>query len=381
MERTIFSQEHEMFRKSFRSFVEKEIMPYHEQWEKDGIVPRELWLKAGAQGFLCSWIEEEYGGVGADFLYGMIVAEELAQARASGVAFTLHSDIVAPYIHHYGSAEQKKRWLPGCASGEKILAIAMTEPGAGSDLASIRTTAIRDGDHYVINGQKTFISNGLLCDLLVVAAKTDPKADPPYRGVSLLVVEAGTAGFNKGRKLEKMGLKAQDTAELSFDDCLVPVTNLLGDEGQGFYFLMQQLAQERLMVAFGAQAGAERILEMTIKYCQERTAFGRPVARFQNTRFKLAELATELELGRVFLDRLAAEHASGKNLPKEASMAKWWITELLKKTADECLQFFGGYGYMLEYPISKAFLDARVNTIYAGTTEIMKEIIARQMGL
>ncbi len=381
MERTIFSEEHKMFRDSFRSFVEREIVPFHEKWEEDGVVPRELWGKAGSHGFLCPWLEERYGGVGADFLYGMIVTEELARVGASGVGFSLHSDIIAPYIYHYGSEEQKKRWLPGCASGDTILAIAMTEPGAGSDLAAIRTTAIRDGDNYVLNGQKTFISNGLLCDLLIVAAKTDPKADPPYRGVSLIVVEAGTPGFNKSRKLMKIGMKAQDTAELSFEDCVVPASNLLGEEGQGFYFLMQQLAQERLMIAFGALAGAEAILEMTIQYCRERTAFGRPISRFQNTRFKLAELATEIEIGRVFLDRMATEHAAGKNMPKEASMAKWWVTELLKRTADECLQFFGGYGYMLEYPIAKAFLDARVSTIYAGTTEIMKEIIARQMGL
>jgi acyl-CoA dehydrogenase len=301
--------------------------------------------------------------------------------RASGPAFPLHSDICAPYIASFGSDEQKRRWLPGCASGDKILAIAMSEPDAGSDLAGIRTTAIRDGDSYLINGQKTFISNGQLCDLVIVVAKTAPEADPPHAGVSLLVVEDGTPGFEKGRNLEKMGLKAQDTSELHFSDCVVPKENLIGEEGGGFYYLMEKLQQERLVVALGCQASAEVVLEDGVRYCQERKAFGRPISKLQHIQFRLAELATEIAIGRTFVDRLLNEHVAGKNVVTEVSMAKWWITELLKRTCDEVLQFHGGYGYMMEYQIARDYLDARVQTIFAGTTEIMKLIIARQMGL
>jgi acyl-CoA dehydrogenase len=326
-------------------------------------------------------MEDEWGGPGGDFLYSTVVTEELSRARASGVAFSLHSDIVVPYLHSFGTEEQKRRWLPRCATGELITAVAMTEPTTGSDLAAIRTTAIRDGDHYVLNGQKTFISNGHLCDLVVVAAKTDPKADPPHGGVSLLVVEDGTPGFQKGRLLKKIGMKSQDTAEMYFEDCRVPATNLLGSEGAGFYYLMQKLQQERLIVGIGCQAGAEAVIEYTIAYCRERTAFGKPISKFQNTQFKLAELATEIEIGRHFLDRLLADHVAGKDVLKETCMSKWWHSDMLKRVTDECLQFFGGYGYMLEYEISKAFLDARIQTIFAGTNEIMKIVIAKQMGL
>jgi acyl-CoA dehydrogenase len=381
MERTLFREEHELFRRNVRAWVEKEVIPYRDAWEEANIVPRELWKSGGAQGFLCCWLEEKWGGPGADFLYSTIVTEELSRARASGVAFSLHSDIVVPYLHSFGTDEQKERWLPRCATGELITAVAMTEPSTGSDLAAIRSTAIRDGDHYVLNGQKTFISNGHLCDLVVVAAKTNPNADPPHSGVSLLVVEDGTPGFHKGRLLKKVGMKAQDTAEMYFEDCRVPAKNLLGSEGAGFYYLMQKLQQERLIVGIGCQAGAEAVFEYTLEYCKQRTAFGKPIGKFQNTQFKLAEIATEIEMGRHFLDRLLADHVAGKDVLKETCMSKWWHSDMLKRVTDECLQFFGGYGYMLEYEISRAFLDARVQSIFAGTNEIMKVVIAKQLGL
>ena len=381
MERTLFGEEHHLFRRNLRAWIEQEVIPFCETWEEANIVPRDLWRRAGNQGYLCCWLEEEWGGPGADFLYSVMVTEELARVRASGVAFGLHSDIVVPYLHSFGTEEQKRRWLPRCARGELIGAIAMTEPSTGSDLAALRTTAIRDGDHYVLNGQKTFISNGHLCDLVVVAAKTDPDANPPHAGVSLLVVEDGTPGFQKGRLLKKMGMKAQDTAELYFEGCRVPLQNLLGQAGSGFYYLMQKLQQERLLVGIGCQTGAEAVLEYTLQYCKERTAFGKPIAKFQNTQFKLAEMATEIEIGRHFLDRLLADHIAGKDVLKETCMSKWWHSDMLKRVTDQCLQFFGGYGFMLEYEVCKAFLDARVQSIFAGTNEIMKIVIAKQMGL
>jgi acyl-CoA dehydrogenase len=381
MERNVYSPEHLQFRDAFAKFCQTEIVPFHAEWEKQGMVPRDLWEKAGRNGFLCPYLPEEYGGVGADFLYSAVMIEELARVRATGPAFPLYSDICAPYISSFANDEQKRRWLPGCASGEKILAIAMSEPDAGSDIAGIRTTAVRDGDSYVVNGQKTFISNGQLCDLVIIVAKTDPEADPPHAGVSLLVVEDGTPGFEKGRNLEKMGLKAQDTSELHFSDCVVPKENLLGEEGAGFYYLMEKLQQERLVVALGCQASAEVVLQDGVRYCQERKAFGRPISKLQHIQFRLAELATEIEIGRTFIDRLLGEHVAGKNIVTEVSMAKWWVTELLKRTCDEVLQFHGGYGYMMEYQIARDYLDARVQTIFAGTTEIMKLIIAKQMGL
>jgi acyl-CoA dehydrogenase len=381
MERNIFTEEHDLFRRNVRAWVEREIVPYKDVWEEANIVPRDLWKSGGAQGYLCSWLPEEHGGPGADFLCSVIVIEELARVRASGVAFSLHSDVVVPYIDSFGTAQQKRRYLPGCARGEIITAIAMTEPHAGSDLAAIRTTAIRDGDSYVLNGQKTFVSNGHLGDLFVVAVKTDPKAEPAHAGVSLVLVEAGTPGFRKGRLLKKIGLKAQDTAELHFEDCRIPSENILGEPGAGFYMLMQKLQQERLVVAIGCQAAAEAVLEYTLDYVRERTAFGKPVGKFQNTQFKLAEVATEIEIGRHFLDRLIADHVAGKNVLKETCMSKWWHSDMQKRIIDDCLQFFGGYGYMLEYEIAKAYLDARVSPIFAGTNEIMKTIIAKQMGL
>ncbi|MGH7437429.1 MAG: acyl-CoA dehydrogenase family protein [Polyangiaceae bacterium] len=381
MERTIFREEHREFRRNVRSWVEREIVPFRDQWEEANIVPRDLWRKAGGLGFLCCWLDPEWGGPGGDFLYSAVVTEELSRVRASGVSFSLHSDIVVPYIHSFGTDRQKRRWLPPCAAGELITAVAMTEPSTGSDLSAIKTTAVRDGDFYVLNGSKTFISNGHLCDLVVVAAKTDPAASPPHNGISLLVVEAKTPGFQRGRLLKKMGMKSQDTAEMYFEDCRVPVQNLLGKEGQGFYYLMNKLQQERLLVGIGCQAAAETVLEYTIDYCRKRRAFGKPIAAFQNTQFKLAEMATEIEAGRHFLDRLLADHVAGKDVLKETCMSKWWHSDLLKRVTDECLQFFGGYGYMTEYEICKAYLDARVQTIFAGTNEIMKVVIAKQMGL
>jgi len=381
MDRTVFTAEHEQFRDAFARFCETEIVPFHGEWESAGVVPRSLWEKAGAAGFLCPFLPEELGGSGADFRYSAVMIEELARCRASGPAFPLHSDICAPYIASFGNDEQRRRWLPGTASGEKILAIAMTEPDAGSDLAGIRTTARRDGDSYVLNGQKTFISNGQICDLVIVCAKTAPDSDPPHAGMSLFVVEDGTPGFEKGRNLVKLGLKAQDTSEMSFSDCVVPRENLLGEEGSGFYYLMDKLQQERLVVALGCAATAAAVLADGVAYCKERKAFGKPISKLQNLQFRLAELATEVEIGRVFVDRLLAAHVAGDQVVSEVSMAKWWVSEQLKRTCDEVLQFHGGYGYMMEYPIARDYLDARIQTIFAGTTEVMKLIIARQMGL
>jgi len=381
MERNVFREEHELFRKSFRTFLDREVKPHQERWMEEGSVDREVWRKAGAGGFLCPSLDPAYGGAGGDLLHSVIVIEELARAYESGFALSLHSDIVVPYIEAFGTEEQKQRWLPGCASGEIVTAIAMTEPGTGSDLAALATTATRDGDHWVLNGAKTFISNGILCDLCVVAAKTDPDPKNAHQGISLFVVEAGTPGFVKGKKLRKMGLASQDTSELAFEDCRVPAKNLLGEVGGGFLMLMQKLQQERLVVAVASQAGAEVVLEDTIAYCKERKAFGKPISKFQNTQFKLAECAAKVEVGRAFLDRLIVEHMSGKYLVKECSMAKLWQSEMLGQVVDECLQFFGGYGYMLEYPVARAYMDARVQRIFAGTNEIMKVIIAKQMGL
>ncbi|MCC6648287.1 MAG: acyl-CoA dehydrogenase family protein [Polyangiaceae bacterium] len=381
MQRTLYGEEHRLFRDSLKKFIEREITPHQEAWRDAGVVDRSAWRAAGAAGFLCPWLGEEYGGAGGDFLHSAIVSEELARAYESGFAMPLHSDIVVPYLASFGSDEQKRRWLPGCASGELITAIAMTEPGTGSDLAAIATTATKDGDGYVLDGAKTFISNGQLCDLVVVAAKTDPDPARAHQGVSLFVVEAGTPGFVRGKRLKKMGMASQDTSEMFFEGCRVPASCRLGDEGQGFMFLMQKLQQERLMVAIAAQAAAEQVLADTVAYTQERKAFGKPISKFQNTQFKLVECATEIEVGRAFIDRLIVEHARGEYLVKECSMAKLWQTEMASRVVDTCLQFFGGYGYMLEYPVARAYMDARVQKIFAGTNEIMKIIIAKQMGL
>jgi alkylation response protein AidB-like acyl-CoA dehydrogenase len=380
VERHLFTADHDAFRETARAFCEKEIVPHHESWEEAGIVPRELWTAAGEAGLLGFMVPEQYGGGGArDFRFNTVVIEEVTKARASGPGFTIHADLVSGYLLDYASEEQKARWLPKFCTGETITAIAMTEPGAGSDLQGIQTTAVRDGDDYILNGQKTFISNGILADLVVVVAKTDPFAG--YQGISLLMVERGMEGFERGRNLDKIGLKAQDTAELFFDNVRVPAANLLGEEGKGFIYLMEKLPQERLTIAVVAAAACEGMIEMTLRYVKDRKAFGRPIGSFQNSRFVLAELATETQIARVFVDRCIEELNAGQLTVSDAAMAKWWTTELQKKVVDRCLQLHGGYGFMTEYPIAKAYLDTRIQTIYGGTTEIMKEIIGRTMGI
>jgi len=379
MRTDILTNEHLMFRDAFRRFAEAEIVPHHDQWEKDGIVSRELWQKAGDSGFLCMDADETYGGMGEkDFRYNTLVSEELMRIGASGPGFSVHTDMVVPYISIYGTEEQKQRWLPGLISGKTISAIAMSEPNTGSDVAGIQTTAVRQGDHYLINGQKTFISNGILNDLVIIAAKTNP--DAGSHGVSLIVIERGMEGYERGRNLEKIGMHAQDTAELYFRDVGVPVENLLGEENMGFMYLMQRLPQERLTIAVSAIPAAETALEMTINYCQERTAFGRPIGKFQNSRFKLAEMKTEIEIGRTFIDHCIMLHNKGELSVEQAAMAKWWSTDMQVRVIDQCLQLHGGYGYMMEYPIAKAYTDSRAQRIYGGTNEIMKEIIGRSMG-
>ena len=381
MKRDVFREEHELFREQFRRFAQKEIEPKIAAWNAAGMPDRETWRRMGAEGFLGCNQPEEYGGAGGDFLYDAIIMEELAWMRAHALMFSLHADICVPYLRDFGTEEQKRRWLPGCISGEILMGVAMTEPGTGSDLANVQTRAIRDGDHYVINGSKTFISHGQLGDLFVVVVKTDPDAKPPHRGISLILVEAGTPGFVKGRKLDKLGLPGQDTSELFFEDCRVPVSNLLGEEGQGFRMLMQELQQERLSIAVSSMASCRRALADTVDYVKQRKAFGQPIAAFQNTQFKLAELATEVEMGTVFVDRLLAAHVRGEQIVTEVSMAKWWSTDLQKRLTSDCLQLHGGYGFMREYPISQDYADAAVQSIYAGTNEIMKRIIAQRMGL
>ncbi|WP_086822915.1 acyl-CoA dehydrogenase family protein [Allokutzneria sp. NRRL B-24872] len=380
MRRELFTADHDAFRDAARTFVTKEIEPHHAQWEADGIVSRELWTKAGAQGLLGMDVPESLGGGGVDdYRYQVILDEELVRVGASGVGFPVHNDIIVPYLLKLATEEQKRRWLPGFCSGELVGAIAMTEPGVGSDLQGITATAVRDGDDYVLNGSKTFISNGIHADVVIVVARTDP--DAGHQGISLLVVERDMPGFERGRNLDKIGLKAQDTAELFFSDVRVPAANLLGQEGMGFVYLMQNLPRERLSIAVAAVAAVEHVVQQTKQYCLERKAFGRPIGKFQNTRFELAEMATEAQIARVFVDRCITEHLSDALSVEHAAMAKWWTTELQVKVVDRCLQLHGGYGYMMEYPIAKAYLDSRVQTIYGGTTEIMKEIVGRSMGL
>jgi alkylation response protein AidB-like acyl-CoA dehydrogenase len=374
------SEELRIFRESFRKWLEAEIIPHHEEWEKAGIVPPAVYRSAGAQGFLCMTLPEKFGGLGLDFRYSAVVIEEMGRARASGIPIFLHSDIIVPYIDKYGTEEQKGRWLPKLASGELISAIAMTEPGTGSDLQGISTRAVKKGSDWILNGSKTFVSNGHVASLVIVVAETE-KRDPKqkYKSLTLFVVEEGMEGFERGRRLDKMGLKAQDTAEMTFKDCHIPAANRLGDEGKAFTYLTSELAQERLCVAIWCVALARSCLEWTVRYTKERHAFGKLLFDLQNTRFKLAEMATEVELGQAFVDRCIAGHVSGRDMTKDASMAKYWCSEMLGRVADEGVQLFGGYGFMMEYPISRAYLDARVQRIFAGTTEIMKEIIARNL--
>lgn len=381
MTSSYLTEEHDMYRKSLRAFLEKEAVPYIHEWEANKEVPRSFWKKLGENGFLCPQFDEAYGGLNTDFGFAVITSEEFDRVSVGLIGVGLHNDIVMPYIESLGTKSQKEKWMKQATTGELISAIAMTEPNTGSDLAAISTTAKKDGDHYIINGEKTFITNGYTSDIAIVVCKTDPKADPAHRGISLIVVEAGTPGFTKGKKLNKVGQHESDTCELIFNDVRVPKENLLGEENKGFYYLMQHLQQERLMVTIQSLASAELILEKTIAYVTERKAFGKQISQFQNTQFKLAELQTEITIGRTFVDRLINEHMEEKDIVTEVSMAKWWVTDLVKKVASECMQLHGGYGYMEEYEVAKRYRDVAVSSIYAGSNEIMKVIIAGKMGL
>lgn len=380
--RAIFDDDHQAFRESFRSWVAKEVTPHYLEWEEAGIAPRELFASAGHYGFLGMQIPEQYGGGGtADFRFNQVIAEELAFAGigGAGLGLTLHNDVTTPYYLEVCNDEQKARWLPGIASGELITAIAMTEPGTGSDLAGISTTAVRDGDEYVLNGSKTFITNGINSDLVIVAAKTDPTAR--HAGMSLMVVERGMQGFERGRNLDKIGMHSQDTAELFFNDVRVPVANLLGEEGKAFHYLTGNLAQERLSIALSGQATARAALDWTVEYVKDRTAFGTSIGTFQNTKFVLAEVKTEVDIAQAYVDQCVLQLNAGALSAADAAQAKYWCTDLQKRVVDRCLQLFGGYGYMLEYPIARAYVDARVTSIYGGTNEVMKTIIAKSLGL
>lgn len=381
MKRKIFSEDHQAFRDSVRRFVKTRVVPQYPAWEEARCVPREMWREVGALGWLCPTAEERFGGLGADFLYNVVLTEELSFHGATGFFVSLHNDVVFPYLERFATDEQKGRWIPGCVSGEHVLAVAMTEPEAGSDLAALRTRAVRDGDHYVVNGSKTFISNGQIADLFVVAVRTNPDAARPHEGISLLVVEADRPGFCRGRNLDKVGFHAQDTSEVFFDDCRVPVANRLGEEGMGFRYLMENLQQERLALAIGGAAAAEGTLAVTLDYVRQRRLFGQTLSQFQNTRFEIAEIATKIQLARTFLDDLVVRHLAGESLVKEVSMAKWWVTDMQFEVADRCLQLFGGYGYMREYLVSRFWADARVQRIYGGANEVMKELIARHLDL
>jgi len=382
MLRTLYDDEHEQFRLSVRAFIAKEVSPHYLDWERDGIAPRSLYEAAGDHGFIGMAVPTEHGGGGTrDFRFNAVLAEELARAGigGAGLGLTLHNDITTPYFIEYCTPEQAARWLPRIASGRSITAIAMTEPGIGSDLASMTTTARRDGDQYIVNGSKTFITNGINADLVITAVKTDPTER--HRGISLLVIERGMAGFERGRNLDKIGLHSQDTAELFFHDVPVPVGNRLGEEGDGFGYLVRNLAQERLSIAITAVASARQAVAWTLDYVKERHAFGQAIGSFQNTKFVLAELATEVAVAQAFVDQCITALNDSTLSADDAAMAKWWCTELQRRASDRCLQLFGGYGYMTEYPIARSYSDARITTIYGGTTEIMKSIIARSLGL
>ena len=380
MKQRIFKPEHEMFRKSFRGYLKNKIIPFYDAWEDAGITPREVWLEAGKNGWLCTSADERYGGPGGDFLYSVIITEELYHHGLNGLFWGVHSDIFLPYLETYATERQKQKWIPRCITGETILALAMTEPEVGSDIARLATTARREGDNYIVNGTKTFISNGQLADLCIVAVRTSGTGRP-HDGISLLLIEADRKGYRKGANLNKIGLHAQDTSEIFFDGCRVPVENLLGVEGCGFKYLMENLQQERLLLAIGACAAARGAFAVTLSYIKKRSAFGQTIGAFQNTRFGMAEMATKIQLARSFLDDLIPRHMAGDDIFSEVSMAKYWITDLQFEVAHRCLQFFGGYGYMKEFPISRYFVDARVQSIYGGANEIMKELIARRIGL
>lgn len=376
--RTLFNEDHEAFRKTVRRFFEEEIAPHHERWEQQQHIDRHLWNKAGELGLLCATMPEEYGGAGVDRLFSVIMMEEQARCGDSASGFSLHSDIVANYINNFGTEAQKREWLPKMASGEAVSAIAMTEPGTGSDLQGIRTTAVADGDDYIINGSKIFITNGYLSDVVVVAVRTG-SGDKGAQNISLILIEASRPGFTKGKPLKKVGMRGQDTCELFFDNVRVPKSNLLGMEGMGFIMLMKELAWERMMIGIICIAGAEFALATTVEYVKQRKAFGKPVSSFQNTRFKLAEMRTEIQIGRVYVDRCIELVLKNQLTIEAAAAAKYWVSDLISKVVDECVQLHGGYGYMLEYPIARAYIDTRANRIYGGTNEIMKELISRSI--
>ncbi|MRG84877.1 acyl-CoA dehydrogenase family protein [Salinibacillus xinjiangensis] len=376
----IYKHEHNLFRKSFRKFLQEEIVPFHDKWEEIGAVPKEIWHKLGRYGFLCPWVEEKYGGFSTGFEYSAIIIEELGKA-AVDIAIPLHSDVVTPYISKYGTEEQKQKWLPKCVSGEVTLSIGITEPNTGSDVSSITTYAKKDGDTYIINGQKVYISNGLNSGATVLACKTSLNEEKPHKGISLIIVEEGIDGFTKGKSMKKLGRKASEVCELFFNDCRVPVHNLLGNEGEGFTYLMENLKQERLVQTIRSQAESEEILNLTLDYTRNRRAFGKNISSFQHNQFKLVELATEIELGRTFVDKILIDYLEGHEDEKQIAMAKWWITEMANRVAYHCLQLHGGIGYMEEYPLARRFRNARMDTIAAGTTEIMKVIISKKLNL
>lgn len=378
--RSYMTHEHEMFRTSLQKFLKKEAVPNIEKWDEESYTPREFFRKMGDQGFLCPQVDSEYGGLGLDFGFNLILAEELNRIGV-GTTASLSSSIVVPYLERYGTEEQKRKYLPKCVSGEITTAIAMSEPGIGSDLAKLGTTAVKDGENYIVNGEKTFISNGLNAGLFFVAVKTDQHATSAKKGISILLVDEDTPGFSRGKKLKKLGQHSADTVELIFEDARVPVANLLGDEGKGFYYMMEKLQQERLIVAIGAIAVAEEMLKSTMSYVKERKAFGKSISSFQNTQFEIAEMATELSMAQTFIDDLTSKQLKGENIVTETSMAKWFITEMARKMSVRCLQLYGGYGYMEEYPIARRYRDVAVMPVYAGTTEIMKNIIAKNLGL
>ena len=379
MYETLYRKEHLLFRESFKSFLSKEIIPFYDQWEKEGIIPKGAWKKMGMHGYLCPWVEKEYGGAGLGLEYSFIINEEMAYAGVYGLMAGLHSDIVAPYIHSFGNKEQKKKWLPGCVSGDIILAVAMTEPDAGSDLSSIRTTAVKDGDSYIINGEKVFISNAILSNLIVVACKTETDESSPYKNISLICVEDGSPGFSRGRNLEKTGWHSQDTGELIFRDCKVPVSNLLGEEGKGFYYMMEKLQQERLISSIMSQAAAEAALQMTIDYYKKRKGLNQPEIQIDAT--GMVEMATDIEIGRTFLNSLIHDHIMGKDIIKKVSMAKWWTSDMANRVISQCMETYRDYGYLEDYQVARLFRDVRSHPIYAGTNEIMKRIIGRKLGL
>jgi len=379
MYETLYRKEHLLFRESFKSFLSKEIIPFYDQWEKEGIIPKGAWKKMGMHGYLCPWVEKEYGGAGLGLEYSFIINEEMAYAGVYGLMAGLHSDIVAPYIHSFGNKEQKKKWLPGCVSGDIILAVAMTEPDAGSDLSSIRTTAVKDGDNYIINGEKVFISNAILSNLIVVACKTETDESSPYKNISLICVEDGSPGFSRGRNLEKTGWHSQDTGELIFRDCKVPVSNLLGEEGKGFYYMMEKLQQERLISSIMSQAAAEAALQMTIDYYKKRKGLNQPEIQIDAT--GMVEMATDIEIGRTFLNSLIHDHILGKDIIKKVSMAKWWTSDMANRIISQCMEIYRDYGYLEDYQVGRIFRDVRAHPIYAGTNEIMKRIIGRKLGI